>query len=304
MNRNISNIIQSAYGRIYGLDPYEQDMYESDRYELDRRELDRRQRFYLTVWKPFVAFTKNHWVRITLISSAIVLAVGAAYYYNMMLAAQYDVQSALGNVNALLERRHDTSVNLSKSVYHYTVHESTVLTNIVKMRADMTREKMDYLPQQLSPGDTDQPTKSDTNNPVGSRPVQTGSAETKSQAATKTEPTAAAELHPTAGNTADRHAGAKHNLITELKPLAGLLALAEDHPDLKSSAPFLTLMTSLTDVEKDLSAARLKYNDMVNVYTTIITKFPINIFAKIFNFKPMPYYAATTEAAQFTPIDY
>jgi hypothetical protein len=300
MNRNISNIIQSAYGRIYGLDQYEQDQYESDRYEQDRHELVSRHRFYLTVWKPFVAFTKNHWVRITLITSAILLAVGSAYYFNLMLAAQYDVQAALGNVNALLERRHDTSVNLSKSVYHYTVHESTVLTNIVKMRADMTR---DHTQQQLSPID-DQQAKADADNPAALKPVQDRSADPKPQTAVKTEPSAAVEHKKNTGITAEYPAGTKHTLISELKPLSGLLALAEDHPDLKSSAPFLTLMTSITDVEKDLSTARLKYNDMVNIYTTIITKFPINIFAKMFNFTPMPYYMATSEAAQFKPIDY
>jgi hypothetical protein len=301
MNRNISNIIQNAYGRIYGLDQYEQDIYESDRYEMEQRELVRSHRFYLTVWKPFVAFTKNHWVRITLISSTIILAVGAAYYYNLMLAAQYDVQSALGNVNALLERRHDTSVNLSKSVYHYTVHESTVLTNIVKMRADMTR---DHSQQQLSPIDADQQVKADIDNPATIKPAQAGSADSKPQTSVKTEPSTVADLKNNTGVTAEHPAGIKHALMSELKPITGLLALAEDHPDLKSSAPFLTLMTSITDVEKDLSAARLKYNDMVNIYTTIITKFPINIFANIFNFKSLPYYTATSEAAQFKPIDY
>jgi LemA protein len=301
MNRNISNIIQSAYGRIYGLDQYEQDSYESDRYELEQRELVRRHRFYLTVWKPFVSFTKNHWVRITLITFTIILAVGAAYYYNLMLAAQYDVQSALGNVNALMERRHDTSINLSKSVYHYTIHESTVLTNIVKMRADMTR---DHTQQQLPPIDADQQVKSELDNPSSLRPAQAGSTDSKAQTSGKTEPSTAADHKNNTGVTAERPAGLKHALMSELKPITGLLALAEDHPDLKSSAPFLTLMTSLTDVEKDLSAARLKYNDMVNVYTTIITKFPINIFAKVFDFKSVPYYTATSEAAQFQPIDY
>jgi hypothetical protein len=299
MNRNISSIIQSAYGRIYSLDQHEAEQYESDQHELVAR-----RRFSPATWEPFVAFTKNHWARITLIASAIILAVGSVYYYNQMLIAQYSVESASGNVKALMERRQDTSVNLSMSVFHYTVHEWTVLTDIVRMRADMTR---DHYQQQPLPNNSDQlssnpdhPAIADKGDPAAPKSVQAGATEPKTQASAKTEPVDPKNM----GISAKQQEVIKLASAFGLKPVGGLLALSEDHPDLKSTGPFLTLMTSLTDVEKDLAAARLKYNYEVNIYTTTITMFPNNIFAKVFGFKPMPYYEATKEAMQFAPIIY
>jgi hypothetical protein len=299
MNRNISSIIHSAYGRIYGLDQHEAEQYESDRHELVTR-----RRFSPATWEPFVAFTRNYWARITLISSAIILAVGSVYYYNQMLIAQYSVESASGNVKALMERRQDTSVNLSMSVFHYTVHEWTVLTDIVRMRADMTR---DHYQQQPLPGNSDQisinPNQSaiaDNDNPAAPKTVQAGVTDSKTHASAKIEPVDPKNM----GISVKQQEVMKLASAFGLKPVGGLLALSEDHPDLKSTGPFLTLMTSLTDVEKDLAAARLKYNDQVNIYTTTITMFPNNIFAKIFGFKPVPYYEATKEAMQFAPIIY
>ncbi len=87
-------------------------------------------------------------------------------------------------------------------------------------------------------------------------------------------------------------------------PLERLLAVAEQYPDLKLSSNFDTLMASLVDVEKDLAAERLNYNDVANTYSTTLIKFPINIYARIFGFEKYPYFEATDEAKSFRPIDY
>ena len=83
-----------------------------------------------------------------------------------------------------------------------------------------------------------------------------------------------------------------------------LLAVAEQYPDLKLATNFQNLMAALVEVEKDLAAARTKYNDMVNIYTTHLAQFPINLHAKLFGFKAAPYFEATEDAKRFRPIDY
>lgn len=96
-------------------------------------------------------------------------------------------------------------------------------------------------------------------------------------------------------------------MVGGANPLAALdrlLAVAEQYPDLKLSANFESLMTALIEVEKDLAAERIRYNDAANFYTTILYKFPTNFYAWVFGFKEIPYFEATHEAKRFKPIDY
>lgn len=89
-----------------------------------------------------------------------------------------------------------------------------------------------------------------------------------------------------------------------LAALDRLLAVAEQYPDLKLSVNFESLMTALIEVEKDLAAERIRYNDAANYYTTILYKFPTNFYGWLFGFKELPYFEATNEAKRFKPIDY
>ncbi len=90
----------------------------------------------------------------------------------------------------------------------------------------------------------------------------------------------------------------------KISPLNRLLAVAEQYPDLKLSSNFNNLMAALVEVEKDLAAERLNFNDAVNIYTTNIARFPINFYAWIFGFKPQAYFEASKDAQNFKPIDY
>ena len=86
--------------------------------------------------------------------------------------------------------------------------------------------------------------------------------------------------------------------------LPQLLAIAEQYPDLKLSNAFLNLMTALIEVEKDLSQERIRFNDMVNQYSTTVSKFPINIYSRLFGFKAQEYFQATEEAKVLQPIKF
>ena len=101
------------------------------------------------------------------------------------------------------------------------------------------------------------------------------------------------------GNAGEKAAGAG-----PLSALDRLLAVAEQYPDLKLSSNFLSLMAALVEVEKDLATERIKYNDAANIYTTNMARFPINLYAWIFNFKRQPYFEATDEAKSLKIIDY
>lgn len=90
----------------------------------------------------------------------------------------------------------------------------------------------------------------------------------------------------------------------KLSALGRMLAVAEQYPDLKLSSNFNNLMTALIEVEKDLADERIKLNDAVNIYTTNIIRFPLNVYAWIFGFKVQPYFEATPEASKFNPIKY
>lgn len=66
--------------------------------------------------------------------------------------------------------------------------------------------------------------------------------------------------------------------------LRSVFAVAENYPDLKSSANFQQLSAELTDTEDKIQAARRFYNANVRDYNTKVQVFPTNIFARSLGF--------------------
>lgn len=75
------------------------------------------------------------------------------------------------------------------------------------------------------------------------------------------------------------------------KSLTGLLAVAEEYPDLKASENFLNLQQTLDQIEAEIQRARDKYNSAVRSLNTMVEQFPSNIIAKIFNFTRAEYFS-------------
>ncbi len=75
------------------------------------------------------------------------------------------------------------------------------------------------------------------------------------------------------------------------RSLSGLLALAEAYPDIKASANFLDLQSSLGEIEEDIQKARNRYNSSVNRFNTLIESFPASFIAKKFGFEKHHYFA-------------
>jgi LemA protein len=61
--------------------------------------------------------------------------------------------------------------------------------------------------------------------------------------------------------------------------LRGLLAVAENYPDLKASANFLSLQEELATTENKVGFARQFYNENVRALNTAVATIPSSFFA-------------------------
>ncbi|UCH81797.1 MAG: LemA family protein [Nitrospiraceae bacterium] len=87
--------------------------------------------------------------------------------------------------------------------------------------------------------------------------------------------------------------------------LHGLLAVAEDYPDLKASKNFFSLQQTLNDIEHDIQNARNRFNGAVRRYNTLIESFPSSYIAAKYNFSRREYF--TLELAtqrELTSVDF
>lgn len=250
MRRNdINNVIRRAYGSRYNLDSY---------------EIVSRRQHYLSRIRSVAGIINQKRVQTVTILLVVLISASTIYYYNLLVDTQQNVLAARGKVDALMQRRNDISINLSKAAYDYSKHEQGVFTAVVGLRAMLSDEKA-----------------------KGQQPE---------------EIVQKPDAPKMPGGVVEQGGGGA--LLSPLASLDRLLAVSEQYPDLKLSANFITLMTALIDVEKDLAAERIKYNEVANIYTTNLNKFPVNIFARIFEFETQPYFEATQEAKSLKPIEY
>lgn len=79
--------------------------------------------------------------------------------------------------------------------------------------------------------------------------------------------------------------------------LGRLMAVAESYPDLKANQNFLELQAQLEGTENRISVERQRFNEAVMSYNASIRRFPSNIVAGIFGFKPHGYFEAAEGAS-------
>jgi|SRR3989344_3274308 len=82
-----------------------------------------------------------------------------------------------------------------------------------------------------------------------------------------------------------------NNMLSDT--LKSLFAVAENYPALRASENFRELQEELSDTENKIAYARQFYNSNVLDYNTKLEIFPNVIFARLFNFKPAEFFAAT-----------
>ncbi|MFA9414624.1 MULTISPECIES: LemA family protein [unclassified Streptococcus] len=73
------------------------------------------------------------------------------------------------------------------------------------------------------------------------------------------------------------------------RQVAGILAVAENYPDLKANASFVKLQDELTNTENKISYSRQLYNTTVSNYNVKLETFPSNIIAGLFGFKKVDF---------------
>ena len=72
--------------------------------------------------------------------------------------------------------------------------------------------------------------------------------------------------------------------------LSRLLVVVERYPDLKSNANFLELQSQLEGTENRIAVERRRYNEVAQQFNTSVIKFPANLVANMFGFKPKAYF--------------
>jgi LemA protein len=74
------------------------------------------------------------------------------------------------------------------------------------------------------------------------------------------------------------------------QPVARMMAIAEDYPELKASGNFADLQKELSDTETKIEMARRFYNGAVRELNTAVQSFPANLFAGLFGFRARSYF--------------
>ena len=93
--------------------------------------------------------------------------------------------------------------------------------------------------------------------------------------------------------------GQAENILTGA--LRQIFALSESYPDLKANQNFAQLQEELTSTENKIAFSRQHYNDSVGQYNETIQKFPSNVVAGMFNFKPETFFVLEEPAQREVP---
>lgn len=87
------------------------------------------------------------------------------------------------------------------------------------------------------------------------------------------------------------------------RPVAKMIAVAENYPELKASGNFLELQTALAETEDKIEMARRFYNGAVRELNTLIQSFPVNMLAGGLGFKKRDYFEIETAEKAAPVID-
>lgn len=89
------------------------------------------------------------------------------------------------------------------------------------------------------------------------------------------------------------------NAATQVEGVLGrFFTLVQTYPQLQANQDFQSLMDELEGTENRIAVERHRYNDIVKQYNTAIASFPGMFYARMFGFKPRPYFEAQAGAQQ------
>lgn len=82
--------------------------------------------------------------------------------------------------------------------------------------------------------------------------------------------------------------------------LSRLMVVVERYPELKANQNFLELQAQLEGTENRITVERMKFNESVQSYNSLIRRFPANMVAGLMNFDKKAYFQAA-EGAEVAP---
>ena len=86
--------------------------------------------------------------------------------------------------------------------------------------------------------------------------------------------------------------------------LSRLIAVAENYPNIKSTAAYQDLMSQLEGTENRIQIARSDFNNTARPYNTRLQTFPTNIIAKLFGFDTKAYFESQDGADKAPTVDF
>jgi LemA protein len=86
--------------------------------------------------------------------------------------------------------------------------------------------------------------------------------------------------------------------------LGRLLVVVENYPQLRSNEAFVQLMDELAGTENRLATERMRYNEAAQSFNVLVKRFPMNLFATMFNYKEAIYYPVSEGAKAVPKIDF
>jgi len=105
-----------------------------------------------------------------------------------------------------------------------------------------------------------------------------------------------------AGATSPQEAAAANAGMTSA--LGRLLAIAENYPELKANENFIRLQDEIAGSENRIATERMRYNEVVRSYNTLIKRFPGNFIAGFFGFAEKEYFEATPESREVPKVKF
>ena len=88
------------------------------------------------------------------------------------------------------------------------------------------------------------------------------------------------------------------------KQLSGLIAVAENYPELKANNSFIKLQDELTNTENKISYSRQLFNTTTANYNIKLETFPSNIVAGVFGFKPSQFLETPQEEKETPKVSF
>lgn len=105
-----------------------------------------------------------------------------------------------------------------------------------------------------------------------------------------------------AGASTPQEAAAANAGLTSA--LGRLLAIAENYPQLKANENFIRLQDELAGSENRIATERMRYNEAVRSYNTLIKRFPNNFISGLFHFEEKQYFEAEAGAREVPKVKF